>query len=92
MFALLLCTGMVIAVREDSLSTFAKVGAVHGALTLGVIYMLGTVLENRYARKVSRGISAKNPRVFAPVCARYSAGLTTSPSSPKPLMEPRHSI
>ncbi|MEV7800923.1 sensor histidine kinase [Microbacterium foliorum] len=67
MFALLLCTGMVIAVREDSLSTFAKVGAVHGALTLGVIYMLGTVLENRYARKVSRGIPAKNPRVFAPL-------------------------
>ncbi len=67
MFALLLCTGMVIAAREGSLSTFAKVGAIHGALTLGVIYMLGTVLENRYARKISRGIPVKNPRVFAPL-------------------------
>lgn len=68
MFAILLGAGVAIALRDQNLSTFSKVGAVHGALTLGVLYVAGTALESRYAKALQAGRRPKrNPRTLAPL-------------------------
>ncbi|MBM7051556.1 sensor histidine kinase [Rothia sp. ZJ1223] len=65
MFAVLLAAGVTISLQDSHLSTVAKVGATHGAVALGVFYVVGTVLENRYARAIRQGRTGFNPRPFA---------------------------
>lgn len=69
MFAFLLVFGLVRYLRgsSDSPNVAPAVCAATGVVLLGVVYLLGTVWENRFARALRSGnvTEASNPRRFA---------------------------